>query len=1523
MGGTSGDNWIERVRPVNMPDLSAFLGERYLTGITGEIEAEHVHRYLFAAGLCARKDVLDIACGEGYGSALIGQVAASVVGVDIDAQTIEQARDSYGSDSIEFETGSCQEIPYKRDSFDVVVSFETIEHIEEQENFLREIKRVLRPGGLLICSTPDTGVYKAGQEPNPYHKREMSRDEFVKLLEKRFTGVRICGQRLLSGSVIARDGQSKTELLNTDDGFGFARSDASHGATYLIAVCSDGRLPRVDQSLMSDARYTIGRVTSLEAKEQELVVALNEAESVVSQRELALADASNSLDELKRAMESACAERDRSTAAREKSDAERARLAEDRGRLVSEREAAERERDSAIRDAAAANLEYERAVSVLDRVRTEMIEAREKAAAAQASEAASRAERATLVESTARSIEAKDVSENARRKAEVLSARADERAKAAERQAAVAIEQAADSACRAQAAELDRAKAESLMNDANEARTNAELNAERSRGIASSSTRELEWMRHTRSWRWSLPLRMVAAAGRAGRVKLLGLSARFVTAVGLPGQDRLRTARRAAMFKGSRLFDSGAYLRANPDIAASGVDPVWHYAAMGGVERRATGSGFDTAYYLDSNRDVAESGVHPFEHFLASGLREGRSPSPGGVAEPATKEIRVAPSNEQLDESNRPDEIEVAVRDPAPLIDVDAEQLSRTKALAFYLPQYHPIPENDAWWGKGFTEWSNVSRGRAMYRGHAQPFLPGELGFYDLRLPEVRERQAELAQAAGIHGFCYYHYWFNGRRVLERPLDDVVASASPTMPFCVCWANENWTRRWDGLEQEILLRQQHSLASDRRFILDLLPYLEDDRYIRVDGRAVILVYRPDLMTNAADTAAVWRDECMRAGIGDIHLCAVQFRTGDPRPLGFDAAVEFPPHHFPSPEITKRVAGLDPAFEGTILDYERGARELIASPRNVDYRLYRGVMPSWDNTARRMHQATIQHGATPELYEAWLRSAINQRQPDDGVRENLVFINAWNEWAEGTVLEPRRDTGDAYLQATARALGRVMPSSMPGIAVNTDEMVPADGAAGESAALSTVGVNGVRSASSIEAKIKRAVRTSPALNSFVNKHPELKSRAAGLLRGLGGNEPDAPPLPPTEVVRADVKVRWRGKASNAGGPKLVVVSHDAALAGAQLIVLENVKHWARMGVDCRVLLLGSGPLETAFAKECPTACIDDLPGVSRSNAIQIVLDNLVEDGWSPDAGFCNTVASVDAMDALHARSVPIVSAVYELPTSIEDGLGGKRTVARVMRASDRVMVASAFVRDRLAQTYSIGTELLEPVHTGVLTRPLPERPTSRAAIRRELGVGEDAIVVLGCGSIHHRKGTDLFVAAAGEAKRRANGCEIVFAWVGEDQCNATFQNWCKHDAERLGVTGTVRFVGRKDDPGAWFAGADVFALTSREDPFPMVNLEAMSAGLAVVAFDGGGGSPEVLTKELAGHTMGLVVPYADVSAMGAAIVGLAEDRDVLEGYQQRASSFAREHLGWERYMHDIGELLASCHPSFASLSGVER
>ncbi len=345
-----------------------------------------------------------------------------------------------------------------------------------------------------------------------------------------------------------------------------------------------------------------------------------------------------------------------------------------------------------------------------------------------------------------------------------------------------------------------------------------------------------------------------------------------------------------------------------------------------------------------------------------------------------------------------------------------------TKLIAFYLPQFHPIPENDLWWGEGFTEWTNVKKAKPNFKGHYQPRKPGELGYYDLRDIEIQKRQIGLAQQFGIYGFCFYYYWFSGKRLLERPLNQFLENQDLDFPFCICWANENWTRRWDGLENEILIAQKHASDDHQKFIRDIAPILKDKRYIRINGKPLLLVYRLSLLKNPFEVAKIWRQECINLGIGEIYLAAVQsFDIRDPRPYNFDAAIEFPPFSIPPIYVDHSSLKINnPKFTGTIQDYRlTAALKMLEAPS--DYVRFRTVMPSWDNTARRQNNSLAFINSTPAVYKKWLQAAIQYTKTHLPADSQYVFINAWNEWGEGAYLEPDERYGLDYLQATQEAL----------------------------------------------------------------------------------------------------------------------------------------------------------------------------------------------------------------------------------------------------------------------------------------------------------------------------------------------------------------------------------------------------------------------------------------------------------------------------------------------------------------------
>lgn len=351
-----------------------------------------------------------------------------------------------------------------------------------------------------------------------------------------------------------------------------------------------------------------------------------------------------------------------------------------------------------------------------------------------------------------------------------------------------------------------------------------------------------------------------------------------------------------------------------------------------------------------------------------------------------------------------------------------------TRLIAFHLPQFHPIPENDEWWGKGFTEWTNVTKARPLFRGHAQPRLPGELGFYDLRLSEARAAQAELARDHGIEGFCYWHYWFHGRRLLERPIDEILVSGEPDFPFCLAWANEQWSRSWLGDRRHVLIEQTYSAVDDEAHGRWLARAFADPRYIRIDGRPMFLIYKPRTLPDPRRTTDTIRHESVRQGLSEPYLVGIDAHScgTDMRDLGFDMTE----HHSPQlsalpmafedgpslPKLRRNLRRFGKLSAGLKLyDYADAVRRM--APLRPAFPYFPCCFAGWDNTARRGPDSIVMVGSTPTRFREILAEFV-QSVAHKPAQERVIFINAWNEWAEGMYLEPDRQFGRQFLEAVA-------------------------------------------------------------------------------------------------------------------------------------------------------------------------------------------------------------------------------------------------------------------------------------------------------------------------------------------------------------------------------------------------------------------------------------------------------------------------------------------------------------------------
>ncbi len=475
-------------------------------------------------------------------------------------------------------------------------------------------------------------------------------------------------------------------------------------------------------------------------------------------------------------------------------------------------------------------------------------------------------------------------------------------------------------------------------------------------------------------------------------------------------------ARASNLVAPNKYFDPIYYLNNNSDIAIANMDAFEHWYRWGIFEYRQDTPAFDKNYVWKTHLG-GDQHLHPFEIFMDIGVAYGWHPKAPEDAGPTVhREIRKYAAPGPLFE------------DWAPLA-ADTPRLA--KVLALYLPQFHAIPENDAWWGAGFTEWRNLPRGAPRYVGHYQPRIPRDLGFYSLDSTATMRRQIDLAKRAGIFGFCFYYYNFNGHRLLETPVEAFLGDASLDMPFCIMWANENWTRRWDGAESNVLMQQDYRAADGPALVADLARHMRDPRYLRVGaGRPLLFVYRPDIIPDCAATVAAWRGYFRTGhGLDPVIVMAQTFGITDPQPFGFDGALEFPPHVLGAnlEYLNPKLDLLDADFTGQVSDYRHLVAASLAVPPR-DYPLIKTALPGWDNDARRQGTGLSYIGSTPRQFQGWLAALAERACSRPFFGEPLVCVNAWNEWCEGAYLEPDVHFGYAYLNALARAVAGDPPAA---------------------------------------------------------------------------------------------------------------------------------------------------------------------------------------------------------------------------------------------------------------------------------------------------------------------------------------------------------------------------------------------------------------------------------------------------------------------------------------------------------------
>jgi len=714
------------------------------------------------------------------------------------------------------------------------------------------------------------------------------------------------------------------------------------------------------------------------------------------------------------------------------------------------------------------------------------------------------------------------------------------------------------------------------------------------------------------------------------------------------------------------------------------------------------------------------------------------------------------------------------------------------RLIAFYLPQFHAIAENNEWWGEGFTEWTNVKPAQTQFEGHYQPHLPDELGYYDLLDSTTQRRQIELAKLHGVGGFCFYTYWFGGKLLLEKPIENYLKDQSLDLPFCLCWANENWSRRWDGLDSEILVDQKHSPEDDLAFIQHVSQYMRDERYIRIDGKPLLLIYRPSLFPSAKETAKRWRVWCVQNGIGEIYLAYTQsFETVDPSKYGFDAAIEFPPNNSVPPNITETIKPINESFGGIVYDW----RIFVERSRNYKvpaYKLFRSVCPSWDNTARRKNKATIFLNSTPQGYQEWLTNAVTETCVRiENPNERFIFVNAWNEWAEGAHLEPDQRYGYAYLEATRNAL--VGPS-------------------------------------------------------------------------LIGQQLH----------------------------QIIVVSHDAHPHGAQYLALNMAREFSQgLGFSVDLICLGGGLLKEQYAQYTR---LHDLDGFDhRGPEAHALVKNLVADGHR--FAIVNTTVSGFFLETLKAHGIKCISLIHEL-RGVLDQHNLHEQAETIARLADRVVFAAQQVAEDFQYIAPVSDDrrILRPQGLYKKNARVCEPVAARQELRKALQLPLDAQIILGVGYADYRKGVDLFVEVGKMLVDRLPSAYLV--WLGHWEGGMRTQVE-KSLAKTPQMSTHFIFPGRSEDTDLFYAGADVYALTSREDPYPSVVLEAMDASLPVVGFVGVGGCAELLNAGC-----GKLVPAFDVYAFSSALEEILKSHDLANSMGQAGQALISERFSFRNYLFDL-------------------
>ncbi|MDE7311636.1 MAG: glycoside hydrolase family 99-like domain-containing protein [Eubacterium sp.] len=899
-------------------------GERFLpwfSNIQPDIALEHMSRYFAARKFCKDKTVLDVACGEGYGSEILSETAAEVLGVDISKEAVKNARASYESGNLRFAVQDALCLEKLNQVFDLVTAFEMIEHIQEQEAFLRQVRKVLKKGGIFMVSTPDKYVHEhEWHTQNEFHVRELYFYEFKELLEKYFPYCYFYGQRVYRASEIWQLEGMSQNTLNQDD---IALSECNvrqekqnRSPGYYLCICSDQPV----DGLKSE--YFLTDVSDQLKKHLEEENHILKDPTYHYQNHYALYyDYGNGFSEQEK---ETCPftyteylERFH-VKVNVKNGLKKIRLdpVDQRYCIIKNLEVKGFPKEQVLSDQSRSFGEFivfedtKDPWFIFDLKETEVKEI-------------VISYDILIYESTQLLdwfIQNYDNYQNQIKESEILKEKNSE----------------LQEKCSKYQQEVSRLKEHMQQQEHQYAKVrqqnqDIQEKSERMQQEISGLLRDITQIYESTSWKFSTPIRIAGRlAHRMCRFKMLH---QCLTAV--------------------KILKNGG-----PSLLFHEIRNYKTYKSVPQADE-----------VMDIFADIQYQ--------------------------------------EDMDFSDDRTDI---------------------KAVAFYLPQYHTFPENDAWWGEGFTEWVNVKNGDARFYGHYQPRVPHkDIGYYDLSDIRVLEKQAQLAKRHGIYGFCFYYYWFSGKRLMETPVDLLLKNPQIDLHFCLCWANENWTRAWDGKNRDILIAQNYSVQDDHNFIPDMRKYLDDPRYIRINGKPVILVYNPGQIPDCQKSFDTWRRIARESGIGELLIWTCRTANHTAKSLHMehciDAEVEFPPHNMWWE--TAAVRNVDLGGKSAYLySYEKvaaKASQQLETAVHTQEHVYPAIMLAWDNAARRKDGWFTYCGFSLKNLYQWTLTAAEYARQKFSSEERFLFINAWNEWGEGTYLEPDEAYGYACINTVSQAL----------------------------------------------------------------------------------------------------------------------------------------------------------------------------------------------------------------------------------------------------------------------------------------------------------------------------------------------------------------------------------------------------------------------------------------------------------------------------------------------------------------------